>query len=203
MAKINLTEYLKFGGNFEDLVPSDISIEIKLALCFIERTIIKIVEEGKNEKNEQLYEIFFDDNSSETLHGKLLYVDVDITVKPKRVNRSNSEKALEWWRGLSWTDKGLLMEGDFKHSQPQYLIKSEIEKLWLLNNPEIKTRKLYCWLSDEGRFSNSWNDITQSETIGKDLESIMKKSSEKNWKLIEYTVLNNKQFEFYNRMRLA
>lgn len=41
------------------------------------------------------------------------------------------QKAMTWWNELSWTEKGNLMEGDFKHRHPQSLTGSEIEKLWL------------------------------------------------------------------------
>ena len=201
MVKMNLVEYIKFGGKFEDLTPKDIIFEEKLSSCFSNAKIVKIVEGGKNSKGGQLYDVFFIDNTVETLHGQFL--DIEIEIKPKRGQESSREKALKWWNDLCWTDKGLLMEGDFKHSHPQGLINSEIEKLWILNNPDVKTRKLYCWLSEDGKFSNSWNETTHNDTIGKDIQTTLKNASDKNWKLIEYTILNNKHFEFYNAMRLA
>ena len=41
------------------------------------------------------------------------------------------EIAMEWWNNLSFTDKGNLMEGEFKHRHPQSLTGSEIVRLYL------------------------------------------------------------------------
>ena len=38
--------------------------------------------------------------------------------------------AMEWWDTLRWNEKGLLMEGNFKHRHPQSLTGREIEEIW-------------------------------------------------------------------------
>lgn len=38
--------------------------------------------------------------------------------------------AIDWWNELSWTYKGNLMEGEFKHRHPQSLTGREIEIIW-------------------------------------------------------------------------
>ena len=38
--------------------------------------------------------------------------------------------AMDWWNNLNWTDKGNLMEGEFKHRHPQSLTGREIEIIW-------------------------------------------------------------------------
>jgi len=43
---------------------------------------------------------------------------------------SKRELATHWRNDLSWSDKGLLMEGEFKHRHPQSLTGREIERLF-------------------------------------------------------------------------
>lgn len=44
---------------------------------------------------------------------------------------SKIELSMYWWNNLTWTEKGNLMDGEFKHRHPQSLTGSEIEQLWL------------------------------------------------------------------------
>jgi len=38
--------------------------------------------------------------------------------------------AIEWWRALRWNEKGLLIEGFFKHRRQKSLTGREIEEIW-------------------------------------------------------------------------
>jgi len=40
------------------------------------------------------------------------------------------ELAMQWWNETDWTDKGFLMEGEFKHRHPQSLTGREIQILY-------------------------------------------------------------------------
>lgn len=40
------------------------------------------------------------------------------------------EEAMSWWNETDWTEKGHLMEGEFKHRHPQSLTGREIQKLY-------------------------------------------------------------------------
>ncbi len=42
----------------------------------------------------------------------------------------NREEAMQWWNNLKHSEKGLYMEGDFKHRHPQSLTGREIEILY-------------------------------------------------------------------------
>ena len=37
---------------------------------------------------------------------------------------------IEWWRALRWNEKGLLIEGNFKHRRQKSLTGREIEEIW-------------------------------------------------------------------------
>lgn len=46
------------------------------------------------------------------------------------MKKGSRQLSLEWWNELSWTDKGNLMEGEFKHRHPQSLTGREVEIIW-------------------------------------------------------------------------
>ena len=46
------------------------------------------------------------------------------------MKKSSRGLALEWWNELSWTNKGNLMGGEFKHRHPQSLTGREVEIVW-------------------------------------------------------------------------
>jgi len=59
----------------------------------------------------------------------------------------------------------------------------------------------YCWLDlNTGEFSGSWTQETQDEYIN---EVIKDKTSERNWKLIQFNCLNDENFEFQNIMKIV
>ena len=60
--------------------------------------------------------------------------------------------------------------------------------------------KRYVWLNTAtGEFSNSWDEELMRRGL---TEDNIKVATERGWKLIEYTCLNDKSFEFYNQMKL-
>ena len=59
----------------------------------------------------------------------------------------------------------------------------------------------YVWLNlDTGEFSNSWGEEDQ-KLLGGDKVSL-DGAKAGNWKLIKYQCLTDKEFEFYNMMKL-
>lgn len=57
----------------------------------------------------------------------------------------------------------------------------------------------YVWLNPiDGKFSNSWDEKTH-EVIDK---GILDEANENGWKLIKYECINDKDFEFFNKMKL-
>lgn len=60
--------------------------------------------------------------------------------------------------------------------------------------------KRYVWLDlNTGKFSNSWDD-----EMHKHMDDVtMKSANERNWKLIEYTCLNDASFELYDLMKIV
>jgi len=62
-------------------------------------------------------------------------------------------------------------------------------------------KKKYVWLNlKTGEFSNSWDDETHADFINEVCGDSRYSSS--GYKLIEYTCLNDEDFEFYNQMKL-
>lgn len=55
-----------------------------------------------------------------------------------------------------------------------------------------------------GEFSNSWGEEDMNNpVIGSTVRNGMADADKANWKLIEYTCLNSKAFEFYNMMKIV
>ena len=50
-------------------------------------------------------------------------------------NKTTRELALKWWNDITHSEKGLYMEGDFKHRHPQSLTGIEIEHIYLSEHP--------------------------------------------------------------------
>lgn len=73
----------------------------------------------------------------------------------------------------------------------------------LLKVPEEqKSTRRYCWLKmPGGEFSNSW-DQEAMDKYGKGLAEDAKELGHENWKLIEYTCINDEAFEFTDKMKL-
>lgn len=62
--------------------------------------------------------------------------------------------------------------------------------------------KQYVWLDlTTGKFSNSWTEEENKKYISNDTE-MMKKANEHNWKLIEYSCVNDENFNFCNQMKI-
>ena len=98
----------------------------------------------------------------------------------KATERIYREKAMAWWNNkLCWTDKCLLMEGDFKHRHPQSLTGSEIEKLWF-----SKSGVWICTDPDEDQYRmNRGEDVTKEKSYiftqkGYELEIDLKEYTE-------------------------
>lgn len=59
------------------------------------------------------------------------------------------------------------------------------------------------WLNIiNGTFSNSWDKDSLLDIQYSSLEEEMKEAAKKGYKLIEYTCLNDPDFELYNQMKL-
>ena len=52
---------------------------------------------------------------------------------------TNRTIAMKWWNDMSHSEKGLYMEGEFKHRHPQSLTGREIEKLYDGEIEKLKT----------------------------------------------------------------
>lgn len=85
-------------------------------------------------------------------------------------------------------------------------LKSENQKLQLEKNALKEQLSLYgvskrfCWLEmPKGKFSDSWDEETNSNFVTQDVIDYANKSG---FKLIEYKCLNDEKFEFYKQMRL-
>jgi hypothetical protein len=64
----------------------------------------------------------------------------------------------------------------------------------------MENKKRMCWLDmTTGKFSNSWP--AEEHDFVKDEDSI-KIANERNWKLIEYTCINDPDFEIIKHMKL-
>ena len=63
----------------------------------------------------------------------------------------------------------------------------------------MEPKKKHVWLdTNNWKFSNSW-DAEESKIFDQDALDAAK---EKGWKLIEFTCLNDPDFEFMNQMKL-
>lgn len=66
--------------------------------------------------------------------------------------------------------------------------------------------KKYVWLNlNTGEFSNSWDEEAHNKyNTGKRVLELQKEHPETyaGWKMIEYTCLNDQDFEFFNKMKL-
>lgn len=59
--------------------------------------------------------------------------------------------------------------------------------------------KRYCWFNmPDGKFSDSWDEEIQEGLS----EEIIKFANQKGFKLIEYTCINDPDFEFVDDMKL-
>ena len=66
----------------------------------------------------------------------------------------------------------------------------------------MEIKKRYVWLKPDGSFSNSWDE--NEHLKHKDIfdEKSLKEAGKDKWRLIEYSCLNDSDFEFYNMMKL-
>ncbi len=64
--------------------------------------------------------------------------------------------------------------------------------------------KKHVWFNlNTGEFSNSWdpNSAVLSSSIYS--EDSLKNANEQGWKMIEYTCINDENFDFYERMKVV
>jgi hypothetical protein len=66
----------------------------------------------------------------------------------------------------------------------------------------MDTTKRYVWLKPDGSFSNSWNEEEHKKHQDIFDENALKEAGKDKWRLIEYSCLNDSEFEFYNMMKL-
>lgn len=63
--------------------------------------------------------------------------------------------------------------------------------------------KKKVWLNIlDGKFSNSWQSGGELDIKFSNYDEEIKAASTRGWKLIEYTCLNDPEFELYNQMKL-
>jgi hypothetical protein len=66
----------------------------------------------------------------------------------------------------------------------------------------MEIKKRYVWLKPDGSFSNSWDESEHLKHQDIFNEKSLKEAEKDKWRLIEYSCLNDNDFEFYNMMKL-
>lgn len=64
-------------------------------------------------------------------------------------------------------------------------------------------QKRYVWLNlNTGEFSNSWDENSHNADPDLWTTELLDRAKSDGWKLIEYTCLNDPEFEFYQQMKI-